>query len=374
MPKKVTSLSCTYHPLLISINHTDCFYSVVGPTGVGKSSVGSHGWTFLLTHPLVMHVYSSSTPTWVRKRHKWVTILNCALWPSSLSSKISPWMSTRSPSALSLLTHQALMTLMTQIQKSWGELQCGWHRHEFSISLLPAASCLTWRSYGPEKTCGGLIYLHDVTDVRMQRMTVQTSRGFQMLCGKKNLKAVVFAKSGKLTPEAIARHEKQSSNVYLNNFKKQEAIFFKLLPSHESVDQLVKTVLDRVYAEERVLLIQKELVDLAKMLPTTEVGKILQYTLEEIMEHQNRALAGGSLTPEQIAVHQQKIEMIAPQIKQITVIFSFSQRLLKFFGLVSCFAFSLSMYDHLIITLLQGGWGRCNRSAVSSTWLEPRSE
>jgi len=71
------------------------------------------------------------------------------------------------------------------------------------------------------------------------------------------------------------------------------------------------------------------------------------------MEHQKRALAGHSLTEEQIAAHKQKIATIAPQIKQMTtkLELSFSQRLLKFFGLVSCFAFSLSMYGHLLLCL-----------------------
>ena len=88
----------------------DRFHSVMGPTGVGKSSVGSHGWIFLLTRHLVIHLYSSLTPTWARKRQKWVMILNRALRPSSLSSLIFPKTSLGFPGALSLLTHQGSMT------------------------------------------------------------------------------------------------------------------------------------------------------------------------------------------------------------------------------------------------------------------------
>ena len=173
-------------------------------------------------------------------------------------------------------------------------------------------------------------------------------RIFQSLCGNKNLGAVVFGmtKSGKLTPEAFAKREKHFSDTHWNDFKKQGAIVFKLLPSHESAVQLVRKVLDRVQGDERVLLIQNEIVDLAKKLPATEAGKELHYTLEEIMQHQKRALAGDNLTEEQIEAHKQKIAAIAPQIKQMTAKLSFSQRLLKFFGLVSCFAFSSSIFDH----------------------------
>ena len=131
---------------------------------------------------------------------------------------------------------------------------------------------------------------------------------------------------------------------------KQGAIIFKLLPSHESALQLVQTVLDRVQGEQRVLRIQKELVDLAKTLPGTAAGKELKYTLEEFMKHEKEALNADFVPPEAIETHQEKIETLALQIKLMTKL-SFSQRLLKFFGLVSYFAFSLSMYNHLSLCL-----------------------
>ena len=158
-----------------------------------------------------------------------------------------------------------------------------------------------------------------------------------------------MTKTGKLTPEAFTRREEQWSNVYLKDFKKQGAIVFKLLYSPESADQLVKIVLGRVQEDERVLRIQEELVELARSLPATDAGRELKYTLGEIMEHQKKALAGDNLTEEQITAHKQKITTIASQIKQLKL--SFSQRVLKFFGLVSCFAFSLSMYGHLSLCL-----------------------
>ena len=184
----------------------------------------------------------------------------------------------------------------------------------------------------------------------MRGTTLQNLKVFQKLCGKKNLEAVVFGitKSGRLTPEAFTRRAKQLSDVYWKDFMNQGAIVIKLLASRESAHQLVNTILDRVRGEERVLLIQKELVDLAKMLPATDAGKELKYTLEEIMEHQKRALAGDNLTEEQITAHKQKVGTIALQIKQLKP--SFSQRLLMLFGMVSGFEFSLSMYDILSLS------------------------
>ena len=183
-----------------------------------------------------------------------------------------------------------------------------------------------------------------MTDARMRGTTLQNLKVFQKLCGKKNLGAVVFGttKSGKLPPQAFARREKQLSDVYWKDFKKQGAIVFKLHTSHDSARQLVETVLRRLREDERVLRIQEELVELAKTLPATEAGKELKYTLEEIREHQKRALVGDNLTEEQAAAHKQKIERIAQQIRQLKL--PFSERLSKFFGLVSSFEFPLSMY------------------------------
>ena len=182
----------------------------------------------------------------------------------------------------------------------------------------------------------------------MRGAALQNLKIFQKLCGKKNLGAVVFGttKSDDLGPEEFVSREKQLSDVYWKDFKKQGAIVFKLHTSHDSARQLVETVLRRLREDERVLRIQEELVELTKTLPATEAGKELKYTLEEIMEHHKKAVAGDNLTEEQIAEHKQKIATVAQQIKQITVKLSFSQRLLKFFGLVSSFSFSLPLHVH----------------------------
>lgn len=188
-------------------------------------------------------------------------------------------------------------------------------------------------TYGTGTKCGGLIYLHDMTDARMRGTTLQNLHVFRKLCGKENLESVVFGttKSGKLTPEAFARREKQLSDVYWKEYKKQGAKVLKLLPSHESARELVETVLGRVRDDERVLRIQEELVDLAKGLPANQAGKELKDTLEEIMEHMKRTLAGDNVTEDEIAAHKQRIATVASKARPMRL--SFTQRLLKFFGL-----------------------------------------
>ena len=86
-----------------------------------------------------------------------------------------------------------------------------------------------------------------MTDARLRGNPIQQNlKVVQGLCGKNNLAAVVFGttKSGKLTRDAFTRLEKQLSDVYWKDFKKQGATVFKLLPSHECAGQLVEKILD----------------------------------------------------------------------------------------------------------------------------------
>ena len=198
-----------------------------------------------------------------------------------------------------------------------------------------------------------------MADARMRGKPIQNLEVFQRLCGKKNLGAVVFGatKSGKLTPETFSRREKQLSDVYWKDFKKQGAIVFKLLPSHESAGQLVETILDRLKEEEHVL---RDLVEVAKILPVTKAWKELKDSFQEIIDHHKRTVAGDNLTEEQTAAHEEKIATVALLIKQRTL--ELTQRLLKFFGLVSGLTFCLSMYDLLSLCLRAvedaTGWSR----------------
>ena len=93
-----------------------------------------------------------------------------------------------------------------------------------------------------------------MNDASMGSTILQNLELFQKLCGKENLEAVVFGttNSGKISPAALARREKQLSDVYWKDLKKQGAIVFELLPSHESARQLVNIVLDRAQREAAV--------------------------------------------------------------------------------------------------------------------------
>ncbi|KIJ96552.1 hypothetical protein K443DRAFT_72941, partial [Laccaria amethystina LaAM-08-1] len=101
-------------------------------------------------------------------------------------------------------------------------------------------------SYGPRKTCGGIIYLHEITDISSIRgKTLNQIPEFQRLCGKKNLKSVVFAttKSETLSLEALTKRNDNLRKTYLNSWMKEEARFFNLHDSPASAQDLVNMVL-----------------------------------------------------------------------------------------------------------------------------------
>ena len=159
MARKATSLSRLHHSLLIPIDRTDRFYSVMDPTGAGKSSVGSHHWIFLLPCHWVIHVYSSSTPTWARKRQEWVTISDRALRNSSLSLSISH--QTRKPSLRLVLVDtpgfndtnevdlEILRRIAVWLASSWGQHIVATCRIMSNLTKLWTREDMWWSHLSP---------------------------------------------------------------------------------------------------------------------------------------------------------------------------------------------------------------------------------
>lgn len=183
------------------------------------------------------------------------------------------------------------------------------------------------------KTCGGLIYLHDVD--RHWEEVSKDLEGLQKFFEKKNLRFVVFAPtSGGLTPEALKRRKDQnfgadsSQRTELSN--QGAVVFDRLLDSHASAEELVGIVLNRAKEEQRILLTE-ELEELGKVL-SGDPRKELKKTFDEIVELHKDVLAdrGTALSPSEAAVIQHKIDMVFGQLhrkRSLKICF------LKFLGL-----------------------------------------
>ncbi|EDR05780.1 uncharacterized protein LACBIDRAFT_329353 [Laccaria bicolor S238N-H82] len=259
----------------------DIIIPVMGLTGVGKSTVGVH-----YDKAEVSDGYESCT-----------TILKAFYTPLEPSEDFG------------------LGRRLVLVDTPGFDSTCG---HDFRL-LQRIALCLT-SSYGGGKTCGGLIHLHDMTDAGVRSITSQNLQAYKKLCGKKNLRAVVFATAtpGSLTPQAFARREQEHySEVYRKDFKEQGATFFRLTHTHESAKDLVSRVLERVKEEQRALLIQEELVEIRKIVPTaTKAGRELKNGLDEIIAYQKEVrLAGEVISQEEVAALASKIAIVSPPSK-----------------------------------------------------------
>ena len=176
-----------------------------------------------------------------------------------------------------------------------------------------------------------------MTDAGLRSMTSLDFQAYQRLCGKRNFGSVVFATAtpGSLTPEAFVRREQQHySKVNREDFKNQGATFFQLSHTHASAKDLVSKVLERIKEERRALLIQEELVEIRKIIPTTTIpGRELKNGLDEIMAHQKEVLAGEMISPGKAAAVATKIASVSERLQSLNI--PLSPRSSTFFGLVS---------------------------------------
>lgn len=95
----------------------------------------------------------------------------------------------------------------------------------------------------PGKTCGGLIYLHDITDTKICSETLN-----QILESFQSLSAVVYAttRSEKLPPQTFNMRNNELQKKYLKNWIERGASIFHLLSdSPASAQALVNVVVSR---------------------------------------------------------------------------------------------------------------------------------
>ena len=198
----------------------------------------------------------------------------------------------------------------------------------------------------------------------MRSITSRNFQAYKKLCGRKDLESVVFAIAtpGSLTPQAFAKREQEHySEVYRKDLKEQGAKFFQLFHTHSSAKDLVSKVLERIKEEQRALLIQEELVEIQKIIPTVTIaGRELKNALDEIMAHQKEIIAHqkdimahqkevlpGDMTSQEKAVAVTKrMVMVGERLRSLNI--PLSPRSSTFFGLVSLFFVTsrLALTDH----------------------------
>lgn len=182
----------------------------------------------------------------------------------------------------------------------------------------------------------GIIYLHDITLGRMLGTTRRNLDVFNKLCGDEAFKNVVLVtmKWGDMASGCEMERELELAGEHWKNMLDKGATMARYMGTHDSAWDIIDLVLQQDQVE--VLLIQQELVDLQKILPETEAGLALRYTLQELLKAQKemakqlRTLAQESAEIQRrYEENQKQLRSTLKQIRDLKI--PVSRRILKFF-------------------------------------------
>ena len=140
-------------------------------------------------------------------------------------------------------------------------------------------------SYGEGMKLTGIIYLHEISQTRMTGKGLKNLNMFRKLCGDEALKNVVLAttKWDDVTPEVGQQREIQLREDFWKEMIQYGSVMMQVGtdPEHSPWN-----IIDKILSNPTIesVLIQRELVELQKIIPQTKAGGELRYTLQQILE------------------------------------------------------------------------------------------
>lgn len=174
---------------------------------------------------------------------------------------------------------------------------------------------------------GGVIFMHEISQVRMSGTMRTNADVFRKLCGQDRMHSVILVTT-KWSEVAVAQGQKRERELaekywkdMLDNGAEQTRF---LLGDEKSASTIVHRIIERRHQnnDHDPLYIQHELVDLQKIIPDTEAAKSLRITLEEALEKQRQLAAKmRSKNPNEAGYKdaQEQIRKILQQLGQLKV-------------------------------------------------------
>ncbi|KAH7925415.1 hypothetical protein BV22DRAFT_441018 [Leucogyrophana mollusca] len=140
------------------------------------------------------------------------------------------------------------------------------------------------RSYSDKMKLAGVIYLHEISQARMLGTSRKNLGMFNKLIGNDATRNVILAttKWGDVEEEVGSRREEQLSATFWKEMVEHGSRIAQFLNTRESAWNIVDLITEREPLD--ALQIQKELVDLEKLIPETEAGSTLRTSLKELVE------------------------------------------------------------------------------------------
>lgn len=152
-------------------------------------------------------------------------------------------------------------------------------------------------SYTANMQLAGVIYLHEIVQPRMLAVSQKNLDMFAKLCGQQATKTIIFV----TTKWSAVRKDvgkTREDALKCNDFKEMIALGARLRrfeDSQESGWQIIREILQYadttdIYATND-LEIQRELVEMNKLVSDTTAGRTLRFKLKDLLESQRRAEA-----------------------------------------------------------------------------------
>ena len=203
-------------------------------------------------------------------------------------------------------------------------------------------------SYRNKMLLGGILYLHDISIKKFTGTARRNLELFSRLCGSAAISKVVLVTTCWSQPDQDLEKRRQDE-LTSSHWKSlihegaQVKKFYK--GSQDSAWDIVDVFLERIPKHRKqtlsdILQIQSELVDQHLIVPETEAGKELRYSLQQLLEIQREAaefearLAKKGDTDAKVKLDeaQEKMKNIRQQIKNLGV--PLPRRIRRFFGLL----------------------------------------
>ncbi|KAF8959511.1 hypothetical protein BDZ97DRAFT_1389380 [Flammula alnicola] len=219
--------------------------------------------------------------------------------------------------------------------------------------ILKRISVWLTASYSNKMRLAGVVYLDDITQTCPPAWKDLDT--FQKLVGKDALQSVVLGttKWALVKRDVGLARERELRSIYWTEMINAGSPVFRIDGDDNSARKIIDHILNEINKQvpdvNRFLRIQNELVDMNKIIPETDAGRTLKYSLDELIEMQKqraqklraRAVrADDEQLRRQFVEGEKKLGQLVRKAKEMKV--PLSRRIKKFFNLIHCATISLT--------------------------------
>ena len=217
-----------------------------------------------------------------------------------------------------ILKHIAIWLAQSYVQHS------DWHPDTYRVI-----------SYGEGTRIAGIVYLQDITQSRFWVSVRRNLDMFRKLGGDEALKNVVLGttKWDQVKLEVGQRREIELRDRFWKEMIQYGSVIMRVKADSASAWEIINHILKNSRVE--VLRIQEELLELQKVIPETDAGRTLLYTLEDLRKQllaQERTanMGDGQLRQEELEKLRKQIRKTSDDIQKLRV--PSSEKIKRFSG------------------------------------------